>query len=296
MGSALLVSALATGVLALGVVATMVVENSSRIKVSLPPRPPAVPSASTYVAEPEPIVPATEIATAGPARRGAAATGPAEIESIALLAAAFDRRPVMDELHVVEGRVRADQLVATLFASYAASRGPEASRASAWVTSIGWPPQVAGAEFRPGADLRGRPVAVARVLRCDSEDRSWLTLNTSVDIGRGLRTRPPYCPVLAGVAELWSGSRAAMSELPVDSLGPMIDAITELEPQWRGTPMAPDVLSLLVALTGALDGSVSVRLQVTNAPMGRPSGADGHSSSDVRPAGALRDAGARSSS
>ena len=87
-----------------------------------------------------------------------------------------------------------------------------------------------------------------------------------------------------------------MSELPAESLGPMIDAITELEPQWRGTPMAPEVLSLLVALTDALDTAAAVRLQVTNAPVGRiPGPADGPSS-DVARFGALHDAGARSSS
>jgi len=279
MGSVVVVAALVVGALVVGVAALMVLENWSRLRVP-------VPSARARRTFDEPLSVEVVVEVADAEGADAEIAVPAVEQQLGR--DELVPLPPVQLLHVIEGRGRADQLVATLFAAYAASRGSEANRAAAWVTSIGWPPEVAGGEFRPGADLRGRPAAVTRLLRCDAEGRSWVTLNAGVDIGRGLRSRPPTSATLAGVAAIWAGTRSAMSELPASDLRSMIDAITVLESQWRGTPMAAEVLSLLVALTAAADDTTSVRLQITNAPIGpptvRPSRPDSTIAPEIAPA------------
>lgn len=237
--------------LTLCVLATMAVENWSQWRVRVRPAratPTARAPVAVEVSEPE-----------------------ASVESAPLVEPAplVELEPVATEVvHVIEGRELADQLVASLFAAYAASRAPEANRAAAWVCAIDRPPGESGGEFAPGADLRGRPAAAGRLLTCDVDGRCWVTLNAAVDIGRGLTRRPPTCATLAGVASLWAATRAAMSLVADEDVAPIIASVTTLEPQWRGTPAAPSVLELLVACTEAADAGRGLRLQVTLAPFG----------------------------
>ncbi|MHB1138948.1 MAG: hypothetical protein ACYC2O_08315, partial [Microthrixaceae bacterium] len=238
MTPTLVACGLLVGTLLLCVVATMALENWQRWRVRLVashPEPSAEPSAvpSPSSVDPEPERPQ-----------------PAEV------------------VHVLPGRERADQLVGALFAAYAAARLPEAGRAAAWVTAGGRPPGEQGREFEPGVDLRNKPAAAARLLDCDVDGRTWVTLNTSVDIGRGLARRPPRCATLDGLTSWWAATRAAVTRVPDDSLAPLRAAIVTLEPHWRDTTVAAQVRPLLAALDEAIDTPAPLLVQVPLAPFG----------------------------
>lgn len=138
---------------------------------------------------------------------------------------------------VVEGEPARDQLVAAVFAAYAAARLPEANRVAAWVTSAGWPPGRTGSAYRPGVNLRGRPAAVQQLLECDVEGRCWVTVNDAIDVDRGVRTRPPTCELLQGVCAL---RRTLLGDGPLAgaALGSAHRALSTLAPVWEATTVS----------------------------------------------------------
>ena len=310
MTPVLVTSALLVGALVLCVVATMLVENWSRWRVRVrsgarrpsasaaseaaPPRPaPLEPDLTAALAElDDPTSVAMASAAPGAAGLDVGFSAPDDLSGLDLsdldlsgldlsgvdltrLDPTGTTTPARPEvLHVFDGRERADQLVGALFAAYASARLPEAGRAAAWVTSIARPDGVEGKEFEPGVSLRGKPAAAGRLLECDRDGRVWVTLNSSVDIAMGTSRRPPSCPTLAGLVTLWAATRAAMSQLGDGDAAAVAASITELEPQWRGTPVGPEVLSLLVALSEAIDHDATVRLQVTLRAFGETASAD----------------------
>lgn len=164
----------------------------------------------------------------------------------------------------LDGRAAADQLVAVLFASYSAARLPEANRVAAWVTAGEHPPSGDGSICDPGTSLRGRPAAVQRLLECDEQGRSWVTLNEHVDIGLGVHRRPPSCDVLAPLVELWAAAQEVRAELSGDSVVALAGAIETLRPTWSPTtasslvdPVA-EILAEAVAATPTRSVSLTV--------------------------------------
>jgi len=297
MTPVLVSSALLIGALLFCVVATMVLENWSHLRVRVrlaaprarrslpsPPGEPAdellelteelpIPSVAGVSVAPLPRiadwdVAAMEFPTLDLSRLDLSALDLSAIELLRAEPGPF--RP--EVLHVIEGRDLADRVVGALFAAYAAARLAEAARAAAWVTAVARPDDEDDPAFTVGANLRGKPAAAARLLRCDRDGRIWVTLNTSVDIGRGLAQRPPGCPTLAGLAALWAATRSALSQVADEDVAHIAAAVTALESEWRGTTAAPEILALLVALTEGVHEGATVRIQVALAALGPASG------------------------
>lgn len=170
-------------------------------------------------------------------------------------------------LVVLPGRDAADRAAAVLFAAYVASGGPAARRAAAWVTAAA-PSSLDGASFEPGTDLRGRTVAVRRLLEHDEDVRCWLTLRDGVDIRRGVERHPVTCPTLEGALLFWSVTRAAVSAVPDDALVRIVDTLDELEPVWGPTTGAVDLGAAADTLREALRSGATVRVQVPLAAVG----------------------------
>lgn len=162
---------------------------------------------------------------------------------------------------VIEGEVARDQLVAAVLAAYASARLPEANRVAAWVTSAGWPPGRTGSAYRPGVNLRGRPAAVGQLLECDDENRCWVVLNDTVDVDRGLRTRPATCEVLQGVCVL---RRAVIGGVPLGGtdLEAADEALAALRPSWNGTTVSGALDELRDAVRDAVEGATRVVVTV----------------------------------
>jgi hypothetical protein len=175
--------------------------------------------------------------------------------------------PPPEVLVVLNGRDAADRAAAVLFAAYVASGGPAARRAAAWVTAAA-PSSLEGASFEPGTDLRGRTVAVRRLLEHDEDGRCWLTLRDGVDIRRGVERHPVTCPTLEGALLFWSATRAAMSALPTDLLVRIVDTVDELEPVWGPTTGGVELRAVAAALRSANDAGATVRVQVPLAALG----------------------------
>ncbi len=175
---------------------------------------------------------------------------------------------------VFADRAAADRLVAVLFASVAAGRGPDADRVAAWVTASGWPPGAFGGEFRPGADLRGRPAAVRRLLERDDDGRCWVTLRDSVDIAKGLRMRPPRSDDLAGIVPLWAATRSSDGQLDRGSCEAMAVALDRSEHLWAPTVASVEVQALRRAIAEVLSSAApdaSLEVQIS-APVRTPPG------------------------
>lgn len=170
-------------------------------------------------------------------------------------------------LVVLPGREAADRAAAVLFAAYVASGGPAARRAAAWVTAAA-PSSLDGASFEPGTDLRGRTVAVRRLLEHDEDGRCWLTLRDGVDIRRGVERHPVTCPTLEGALLFWSVTRAAVSAVPDDALARIVDTLDELEPVWGPTTGAVDLGAAADTLRTALRSGATVRVQIPLAAVG----------------------------
>jgi hypothetical protein len=155
-----------------------------------------------------------------------------------------------------------------VFASYAAARLPEANRVAAWVTSAAWPPGRTGSAYRPGCNLRGRPAAVEQLLTCDVDDRCWVTLNTAIDVDRGLRTRPADCEVLRGVCELRRAvlCDAALERAALESVDRALSTLAEV---WVGTTVAQALDELRRAVCDAVEsaGSVVVTIVERSGPI-----------------------------
>ncbi|MDQ2679358.1 MAG: hypothetical protein M3Y51_11485 [Actinomycetota bacterium] len=168
-----------------------------------------------------------------------------------------------ETLAVIPGRAAADSAVAVLIAAYVASGGVAARRAAGWITADARC-SLEGPLFEPGADLRGRTVAVRRLLELDEDDRCWLTLRDGVDIARGLERHPVTCPTLDGALRLWAATRAAMSAVPHDDLARIVATIDELEPTWTPTTgaalLAPVATQLRAAAVGVGTARIDVRL------------------------------------
>ncbi len=148
--------------------------------------------------------------------------------------------PVVETRIELGGRDAADRAVGVLLAAYVASGGPAARRAAAWVTASG-PSSLTGPSFEPGADLRGRTVAVRRLLEHDEAGRCWVTLRSGVDIARGLQRLPVTCPTLIGVLLVWKSTRAALSVVGPDDIARIVAAIDELSATWTPTTGAAAV-------------------------------------------------------
>ena len=167
---------------------------------------------------------------------------------------------------VIPGRAAADTAVAVLLAAYVASGGESARRAAAWVTAAA-PSSLEGPSFVPGADLRGRTVAVRRLLEHDQDDRCWVALRDGV-IARGVERHPVTCPTLDSLVAFWSATRAAVSVVPHDELARMVAAIDELAPTWTATTGSAEVEPVADQLRTAAVGGGSARIHVRLTPLG----------------------------
>lgn len=172
-----------------------------------------------------------------------------------------------DVLIAIAGRERADQLVGALFAAYVVSGGSAARRAAGWVTAVA-ESSLEGSQFRAGADLRGRTAPVRTLFLHDEADRCWVTLQTTVDIARGVGRHPVECPTLDGLVRLWHVTRSAMTSVPDGDVDSILASIDELAPTWRGTTAAPLIDPLAGALRAAFGAGDTVRIQVTRAQVG----------------------------
>ena len=246
VSSIVLSLAVLVAAMAVAVGVTLVLENWRRWR---PPVPEADPSLSTTAGR------TAEVDEVDPA---AAAPLVGELD--------LDDAAVEVELAFAD-RAAADRLVAVLFASVAAGRGPDADRAAAWVTASDWPPGAFGGEFRPGADLRGRPAAVRRLLERDDDGRCWVTLRGSVDIAKGLRMRPPRGDELTGIVPLWTATRSSDGQLDRGSCEAMAVALDRLEHLWAPTVAAVEVQALRRAITEVLSSAApDASLEVQIAP------------------------------
>ncbi len=162
---------------------------------------------------------------------------------------------------VIAGRDAADTAVAVLLGAYVASGGEAARRAAAWVTASA-PSSLAGPSFEPGADLRGRTVAVRRLLELDEDGRCWLTLRRGIDIERGLERHPVTCPTLGGALTMWAATRAAVSALAYEDVDRVVATIDELEPIWSPTTGGDVFEPIATQLRAARDAGGSARIHV----------------------------------
>lgn len=118
------------------------------------------------------------------------------------------------------------RLAGVLFAGYVAGGFPERSRVTGWVTPIAAPPG-RPALYR-GADLRGRSTRVSELLACGDLGRNWVDLQPAVDIGRGIRSRPPADEVLRGILWWWGAAtleHAAVAPDDVAELRAALEAV-----------------------------------------------------------------------
>lgn len=173
--------------------------------------------------------------------------------------------PADERLVVVPGRAAADRVVAVLIAAYVASGGTAARRAAAWVTADARS-SLGGAPFEPGSDLRGRTVAVRRLLELDEDGRCWLTLRDGVDIQRGLVRHPVTSPTLDGALGLWRATRAVMSAVSADEVAHIVATIDELEPHWAATTGAASLGPVALQLRAAARHHRGARIQVRLTP------------------------------
>ncbi len=119
-------------------------------------------------------------------------------------------------------------LAGVLFAAYVVGGGAERSRVTGWVTAKDAPPSQPAMVH--GTKLRGRPTRIRDLLACTDEDRSWVTLDPSVDIRRGVQRRAPVDPVLVGLLRWWSATTEAEARVPADAvaeLGHGIEAVLD---------------------------------------------------------------------
>jgi hypothetical protein len=237
------------------VVFTMAVENWSHIVQLLPaPAPEGDPAAADTPA----ATPSTVAATA--------ATDPGDPlnHSATLLAVLPSATPeagrpagaVTAAADTVQIRDRdtADTLAALLFAAYAASRRAGADRASAWVTAAATPPSLERSRITAGMPLRGKPARVAELLRAHDDDATWLTLQRSVDIAKGVARTPVKQPTLAALLGWWEHTRSLPTVIRPTEAGRMADAVSAVRPLLDDTPWAGAVEQVHEALrTAAVD-------------------------------------------
>jgi hypothetical protein len=150
-------------------------------------------------------------------------------------------------------------LAGVLFASYVVARRPERSRVTGWVTARDTPPSQPAMEH--GTKLRGRPTRVQDLLHCDDEGRNWVTLDPSVDIGRGVRRRPPVDPVLVGLLRWWSATTQADARVPAEDVEQLCVGIEAVIETASTNAMAATVRDLLALTRRARDEGAGLRIE-----------------------------------
>jgi hypothetical protein len=150
-------------------------------------------------------------------------------------------------------------LAGVLFASYVVARHPERSRVTGWVTARDTPPSQPAMEH--GTKLRGRPTRVRDLLHCDDEGRNWVTLDPSVDIGRGVRRRPPVDPVLVGLLRWWSATTQADARVPAEDVEQLCAGIEAVIETASTNAAAATVRDLLALARRARDEGAGLRIE-----------------------------------
>ena len=147
----------------------------------------------------------------------------------------------------------ADVLAGLLFAAYAASRRTAADRAAAWVTASATPPSADPERFGTGVNLRGKPARVAELLAIRDGGATWVTLQPTVDIAKGVARSPVTQPTLAGLVSWWERTHALPAVIRPTDARRMADAIGAVLPQLDETPWRENVGQLHDALRGAVE-------------------------------------------
>jgi hypothetical protein len=150
-------------------------------------------------------------------------------------------------------------LAGVLFASYVVARRPERSRVTGWVTAKDTPPSQPAMEH--GTKLRGRPTRVRDLLHCDDEDRNWVTLDPSVDIGRGVRRRPPVDPILVGLLRWWSATTQADARVPAEDVEQLCAGVEAVIEAASTNAAAATVRDLLALARRARDEGAGLRIE-----------------------------------
>jgi hypothetical protein len=150
-------------------------------------------------------------------------------------------------------------LAGVLFAAYVTGRHAERSRVTGWVTAKDTPPSQPA--MTHGTKLRGRPSRVRDLLDCDDEDRNWVTLDPSVDIGRGVRRRPPVDPVLIGLLRWWSAATDVDARVPADVVEQLCAGIEAVVETASTNATAATVRDLLALARRARDEGAGLRIE-----------------------------------
>jgi hypothetical protein len=266
--------------LVLVVTVTMAIENWPRLvqPISDPPMPePTVERLGTTPAQAAPVD-APSATAPEPTPEPAAATPPPEPQP----EAEPEPVPLIHPVGRPEGavvtagtavqlrdRATADVLAAVLFAAYAASRRAGADRAAAWVTAAATPPTADPDRFPPGVLLRGKPARVAELLGHREGGSTWVGLQPSVDIAKGVARTPVKQATLAGLVAWWEHGSAAPSIIRAKDARRIAAAIRAVRPQVDETPWSEPVGRLLDALATSVDTREPVLVGIAD-PGGLP--------------------------
>lgn len=155
------------------------------------------------------------------------------------------------------------ELVGALFAAYVVGGFPERNRVTGWVTANGSPPGLPALSF--GAKLRGRPGRIAELLACTDEGRNWVTLDPSVAIERGLKSRKPACEVLKGVLWWWLAATDERARIPGEHIAELLVGLDAVAPHVGANPLAPTLEELRAAAVEATEAGVGIRVQSVSA-------------------------------
>ena len=173
-------------------------------------------------------------------------------------------------------------LAGLLFAAYVVGGGAERSRVTGWVTAKDAPPSQPA--MTHGTKLRGRPSRIRDLLGCTDEDRSWVTLDPSVDIRRGVQRRAPVDPVLIGLLRWWSATTDADARVPAEAAVELGDAIEAVLDTASVNPTASTARKLaeLARRAGELGAGLRIESLSHGAMDARRARADaGHGSADA---------------
>ena len=182
----------------------------------------------------------------------------------------------------------ADVLAGLLFAAYAASRRAAADRAAAWVTAAAPPPSLDPSRFPAGVQLRGKPSRVAELLSARDGGASWVTLQPSVDVAKGVARSPVKQATLTGLLSWWELSRSLPAVVRPGAAARMAQAVEAVRPQLDDTAWTEPVGMLLASLHDAVRSGESLLVGLGTpdaAPGPDPRLPDGQLPGGVEPAG-----------
>lgn len=162
----------------------------------------------------------------------------------------------------------ADVLAGLLFAAYAASRRAAADRAAAWVTAAAPPPSLDPTRFPAGVQLRGKPARVAELLLARDGGATWVTLQPSVDVAKGVARSPVKQATLTGLLSWWELSRSLPAVVRPGAAAPIAQAVEAVRPQLDDSAWTEPVGMLLAALQDAARSGESLLVGLGTAVAG----------------------------